>query len=452
MPNISQEDLQTLVELPFNFMKAYYDRVEEKVVSVFDLDTYDWGAVDEDYEEAMKERAELYARETDRYEPIYELSSSDSFRVMAGFVDQLTNQKEKAILERVLNGSKPFRKFKDTVDDLDCRLDWFRYRDERRAEQFREEILASLGVEEEYDFEDDDEDDDDDFTFDHELEDGDLAALAGRDADAGLEGLSFEFEWLELVHGIKLTEEDVRNVPAEVIAYRESLTEEDLENPRQLLRRAEPVFEKHPNDPTMLIEMAGLYMLNGKELKGRRLMERVQRDFPDNFDFVLGGIMAQEDEDVFLEMVSELPAPLDIRNHPAGNDGYYHTLEFLNFEEMAIRTAIINDNIDEARQRLDRLVRFGFLHGDVEQSAVAIAAMQLSNISQGDPDPLSDVSDRTQAILEQSMIDAAEMFRQHREAQEQLATPVRRLEPKVGRNDPCPCGSGKKHKQCCLKK
>lgn len=22
---------------------------------------------------------------------------------------------------------------------------------------------------------------------------------------------------------------------------------------------------------------------------------------------------------------------------------------------------------------------------------------------------------------------------------------------KVGRNDPCPCGSGKKHKQCCLK-
>ena len=23
-----------------------------------------------------------------------------------------------------------------------------------------------------------------------------------------------------------------------------------------------------------------------------------------------------------------------------------------------------------------------------------------------------------------------------------------RMEPKVGRNDPCPCGSGKKHKKC----
>jgi preprotein translocase subunit SecA len=27
----------------------------------------------------------------------------------------------------------------------------------------------------------------------------------------------------------------------------------------------------------------------------------------------------------------------------------------------------------------------------------------------------------------------------------------RREQPKVGRNDPCPCGSGKKHKKCCGK-
>ncbi len=29
------------------------------------------------------------------------------------------------------------------------------------------------------------------------------------------------------------------------------------------------------------------------------------------------------------------------------------------------------------------------------------------------------------------------------------AAPLRREAPKVGRNDPCPCGSGKKYKQCC---
>ena len=29
--------------------------------------------------------------------------------------------------------------------------------------------------------------------------------------------------------------------------------------------------------------------------------------------------------------------------------------------------------------------------------------------------------------------------------------PIRRTEKKIGRNDPCPCGSGKKYKHCCGK-
>ncbi|WP_018124622.1 preprotein translocase subunit SecA [Desulfovibrio oxyclinae] len=33
--------------------------------------------------------------------------------------------------------------------------------------------------------------------------------------------------------------------------------------------------------------------------------------------------------------------------------------------------------------------------------------------------------------------------------EEKEKKPVRRSEPKVGRNDPCPCGSGRKHKKCC---
>ncbi|MCZ2154947.1 MAG: SEC-C domain-containing protein [Bryobacterales bacterium] len=30
-----------------------------------------------------------------------------------------------------------------------------------------------------------------------------------------------------------------------------------------------------------------------------------------------------------------------------------------------------------------------------------------------------------------------------------LAATYQRAHPKVGRNDPCPCGSGKKFKKCC---
>ena len=33
----------------------------------------------------------------------------------------------------------------------------------------------------------------------------------------------------------------------------------------------------------------------------------------------------------------------------------------------------------------------------------------------------------------------------------ELPKPIKRNLPKVGRNDPCPCGSGKKFKKCCGK-
>jgi preprotein translocase subunit SecA len=34
----------------------------------------------------------------------------------------------------------------------------------------------------------------------------------------------------------------------------------------------------------------------------------------------------------------------------------------------------------------------------------------------------------------------------------QVKKPAKRTEGKVGRNDPCPCGSGRKFKQCCINK
>ena len=30
--------------------------------------------------------------------------------------------------------------------------------------------------------------------------------------------------------------------------------------------------------------------------------------------------------------------------------------------------------------------------------------------------------------------------------------PFKRKSPKIGRNEPCPCGSGRKYKKCCLNK
>jgi preprotein translocase subunit SecA len=35
---------------------------------------------------------------------------------------------------------------------------------------------------------------------------------------------------------------------------------------------------------------------------------------------------------------------------------------------------------------------------------------------------------------------------------EKKIEPIRNREEKVGRNEPCPCGSGKKYKQCCMRR
>jgi len=60
---------------------------------------------------------------------------------------------------------------------------------------------------------------------------------------------------------------------------------------------------------------------------------------------------------------------------------------------------------------------------------------------------------QTVKITKQSLQEAAEGLRKDmpKESKEVTHTPIVNNEPNVGRNDPCPCGSGKKYKQCCGK-
>ncbi|MBT7153787.1 MAG: SEC-C domain-containing protein, partial [Deltaproteobacteria bacterium] len=45
-----------------------------------------------------------------------------------------------------------------------------------------------------------------------------------------------------------------------------------------------------------------------------------------------------------------------------------------------------------------------------------------------------------------------DQFRKRQESYYQPESEPVRTEPKIGRNQPCPCGSGKKYKKCCGKK
>ena len=72
----------------------------------------------------------------------------------------------------------------------------------------------------------------------------------------------------------------------------------------------------------------------------------------------------------------------------------------------------------------------------------------------GEEEKLTRWPAQREELSEQIAASVADIYRfwlpRRKEAHERLIVEtVRRTEPKVGRNDPCPCGSGKKYKKCC---
>jgi uncharacterized protein len=67
------------------------------------------------------------------------------------------------------------------------------------------------------------------------------------------------------------------------------------------------------------------------------------------------------------------------------------------------------------------------------------------------PEPITpDKREKVIAMMAAGLLGAYKYFREEREGDLSVDAPEpRHGTPKVGRNDPCPCGSGKKYKKCC---
>lgn len=63
------------------------------------------------------------------------------------------------------------------------------------------------------------------------------------------------------------------------------------------------------------------------------------------------------------------------------------------------------------------------------------------NMLAADADYLYGLPQWEDILGKETMVDIAKKYKQSKT--------VRRDSPKIGRNDPCPCGSGKKYKHCC---
>jgi len=96
---------------------------------------------------------------------------------------------------------------------------------------------------------------------------------------------------------------------------------------------------------------------------------------------------------------------------------------------------------------------------DDEQAGYLVPIFALANLRSDDPDlrpygelPISE--ERHEQLLLGLTVGALfchDYFAEQRRARAiGDAAPIRRGGPKIGRNEPCPCGSGRKYKRCCL--
>ena len=96
------------------------------------------------------------------------------------------------------------------------------------------------------------------------------------------------------------------------------------------------------------------------------------------------------------------------------------------------------DAEEESFRHFSRIARYASLEAENEAEEA-----NLTEILAAAGDKPKDLGDALYAVVE-SVFALKQILRPNK--------PVRREAPRVGRNDPCPCGSGKKYKQCCGKK
>ncbi|HPF33970.1 MAG TPA: preprotein translocase subunit SecA [Candidatus Krumholzibacteria bacterium] len=97
---------------------------------------------------------------------------------------------------------------------------------------------------------------------------------------------------------------------------------------------------------------------------------------------------------------------------------------------------------------------FETLMGNIERESVRLFFRAELAVSQPAPPPVPEPSQLQARHDEVGYLDGAAAPEQVSAPQRAVPDagapqPVTREEPKVGRNDPCPCGSGKKYKRCC---
>ncbi|HET56593.1 MAG TPA: hypothetical protein ENN33_15465 [Ignavibacteria bacterium] len=133
---LTNEQIKSIAEDLDIGMNVYVHIETNEIKTIIDFDQH-FDADTELWEEDINEIEENF----DKYFQFEKMDSRESFQVMADFVETVEDEKLREKLELGLSLSKPFRNFKDIIDDEnEYRKRWFTFKDERYIEFVKEQI------------------------------------------------------------------------------------------------------------------------------------------------------------------------------------------------------------------------------------------------------------------------------------------------------------------------
>jgi yecA family protein len=404
--------------LPVNFgdlALALQDQGGELHVYYFDTET---GAVlnlSEDFDQAQLHeiREEGFARFL-RIEP---MNPREGYRIMADFVADLPSSRVREKLEWSLDGPKPFRRFKDALrDDETIRKQWFDFQNARMRELAIEWLAAHQIRPEGLALEDP--------RFQESISNETVTRGISEDAGKDEESDQLDRPW---VNGEKELSEPLSDEEeAELVKFLESLPEEPLS-----LAKLHGLFTALVVGPGQLVSrelIADLAIACGKlPIKDSEHAKRISAFLSRFYSEIIEDLASEsfvphlQPEDVVItDIVSDMASWCQ---------GFVLGMEQ---ESSAWRSWFK----DPRREKLTSLI---------SGTAAIKKKSSADNAEQNGWRAHSVISDLVPLI--------ASYWRFESELNQlvELRPELIDTEPKVGRNQPCPCGSGKKYKHCCGK-
>lgn len=171
---------------------------------------------------------------------------------------------------------------------------------------------------------------------------------------------AYDFFAFKRKYGISLTDKPKSDIqdPA-LINELEDLYYASQETPRLAIPRIIKMMSLLPEDTSLNNHLFVAYTKSGQEKKAKEVLENTLKQHPDYLFGPVNYLLFNPTEKWVLAHGPKLGKNLDIHDWPAEIDGKYHFTEFEAFEKAAILYLIYQDKLDEAKDRLNRLLDLG---------------------------------------------------------------------------------------------